>query len=110
MIVFALVVLPTLFVGFGMMGVGPMGTWHDGMWGSGGSVPGRWPLAGLLMQVLFPVAVVGLGYLLYRAAVGARSGTATEDRALEALRLAYARGEFDDEEYERRRERPQRER
>jgi putative membrane protein len=104
----ALVLLPTLFVGFGMMGAGPMGMGHDGMWGSGGSTPGWWPLVGLLMQLLFLAAVVGLGYLLYRAVVGTRTGAAVEDPALEELRLAYARGEFDEEEYERRRDRLER--
>jgi putative membrane protein len=105
----ALVLLPTLFMGFGMMGAGPMGMGHDGMWGSGGSTPGWWPVAGLLMQVLFLAAVVGLGYLLYRAVVGAQSSTAGGDPALEELRLAYARGDLDEEEYERRREHLQRE-
>jgi len=110
----ALVVLPTLFVGFGRMGVGPMGTGpmsgagHGGMWGSGGSVPGWWPLAGLLLQLAFLAAVVGLGYLLYRAVTKTRTGTATEDPAIEELRLAYARGDLDEDEYERRRDRLQR--
>ena len=104
----ALVLLPTLFRGFGLMGAGPMGMGHDGMWGSGGSIPGWWPLAGLLMQLVFLAAVVGLGYLLYRTVVGARHG-AGGDRALEELRLAYARGDVDEEEYERRRDRLQRE-
>jgi len=113
----ALVVLPTLFMGFGMMGTGPMGGMgHDGMWGSGGGVPGWWPLVGLLLQLAFLAAVVGLGYLLYRAVAGSETDTATEvrsgatagDPAIEELRLAYARGEFDEDEYERRRERLQR--
>jgi len=110
----ALVVLPALFMGFGMMGTGPMGGMgHDGMWGSGGSGPGWWPLAGLLMQLAFLAAVVGLGYLLYRAVAGAGTGAgaetgagaATGDPAIEELRLAYARGDLDEEEYERRRDR-----
>jgi len=121
----ALVVLPALFMGFGMMGAGPMGGMgHDGMWGSGGGAPGWWPLAGLLMQLAFLAAVVGLGYLLYRAVAGTgtetgagaatgvgaetAAGAATDDPAIEELRLAYARGDLDEEEYERRRERLQR--
>ncbi|MEF8851348.1 MAG: SHOCT domain-containing protein [Haloarculaceae archaeon] len=52
--------------------------------------------------------VVGLGYLLYRAVAGTRTGTPAADPAVEELRIAYARGEVDDEEYERRRERLQR--
>lgn len=110
----ALVVLPALFMGFGMMGAGPMGTGpmngagHGGMWGSGGSVPGWWPLAGLLLQLAFLAAVVGLGYLLYRAVTGIGDRTATEDPAVEELRLAYARGDLDEDEYERRRDQLQR--
>jgi putative membrane protein len=103
----ALVLLPVLFVGFGMMGAGPMGMGHDGMWGSGGSVPGWWPFVAVLMQLLFLGAVVVFGYLFYQAVVGTRSRSG--DRALEELRLAYARGEFDEEEYDRRRDRLKRE-
>jgi putative membrane protein len=108
----ALVVLPALFMGFGMMGAGPMGGMgHDGMWGSGGGAPGWWPLAGILLQLAFLAAVVGLGYLLYRAVAGTGTGgvTGAEDPAIEELRLAYARGDLDEDEYERRRERLQRE-
>jgi putative membrane protein len=108
----ALVVLPALFMGFGMMGAGPMGGMgHDGMWGSGGGAPGWWPLAGILLQLAFLAAVVGLGYLLYRAVAGTGTDgvTGAEDPAIEELRLAYARGDLDEDEYERRRERLQRE-
>ncbi|OLZ42481.1 hypothetical protein A6E15_16595 [Natrinema saccharevitans] len=96
-----LVVLPTAFMGFGMMRAGPMmgGTWGHGMW-NGGTAPGWLPLVAVLMQLLFVAAVVGGGYLLYRAIAG---GDDT-DRALEELRLAYARGDLSDEEYEQRRD------
>jgi putative membrane protein len=99
-----LLVVPTLLMGFGVMGFGPMmgggGMWSGGMWG-GGTVPTWVPLFGAVMQLLFLVVVVGLGYLVYRAVV-AREGAA--DGALEELRLAYARGDLSDEEYETRRE------
>ncbi|WP_338740317.1 SHOCT domain-containing protein [Haloplanus salilacus] len=101
-VVVALVILPTFFMGFGMMGFGPMmgGMWGGGMWGDG-TMPG-WMLAvGLVMQLLFLAALVGGGYLVYRTVAGSESDS---DRALDELRLAYARGELTDEEYEQRRE------
>ncbi|MDG5761039.1 SHOCT domain-containing protein [Natronococcus sp. A-GB1] len=51
---------------------------------------------------LFPLAVIlGDGYLLYRALVG--SSSRRSDPALEELRVAYARGDLSDEEFEKRR-------
>jgi putative membrane protein len=97
-----LLILPVLFMGFGMMGFGPMmgGMWGGHMWGDG-TVPGWMVLAGLLMQLLFLAAIVGAGYLIYRAVATANSET---DQAFEELRLAYARGDLTDEEYEQRKE------
>ncbi|RNJ22698.1 MULTISPECIES: SHOCT domain-containing protein [Haloarculaceae] len=98
----ALLILPVLFMGFGMMGFGPMmgGMWGGHMWGDG-TVPGWMVLVGLLMQLLFIAAIVGAGYLIYRAVATSNSGT---DQALEELRLAYARGDLTDDEYEQRKE------
>jgi len=103
-----LVVLPMVFMGFGMMGFGPMmgGMWGHGTWG-GGTTPGWVPLVGVLLQLLFVAAIIGAGYLLYRAVAGSSDGS---DGALEELRLAYARGELSDEEYEQRRETLERDR
>jgi putative membrane protein len=103
LLVAALVLLPllTMGMGSGMMG-GPMmggGTWGGGMW-DGGTAPGWWLLVGLLGRVLTLLVVLGVGYLLYRALT--ESGGET-DEAMETVRLAYARGDIDDEEYERRR-------
>jgi len=56
--------------------------------------------AGLAVQLLFLVAAVAAVYLLYRAI----TGTGDADRALEELRLAYARGDITDEEYEQRKD------
>jgi putative membrane protein len=97
----AIVVLPALFMGFGMMGYGPMmgGMWGGRMWGDGG-VPGWMVLVGALSQLLVLAAVVGAGYLVYRAVTRSEE----PERAIEELRVAYARGDLDDEEYERRRE------
>ncbi|WP_245180549.1 SHOCT domain-containing protein [Haloarcula amylovorans] len=105
-----LVVLPALLMGFGMLGGGMMwgsgmgggsGMWGGGMWGGSGTAPGWIWLVGLLAQLLFLAAIVGAGYLLYRALVGGEE----RDPALSELRQAYARGDLSDEEYERRRER-----
>lgn len=100
-------VMPVLFVGFGMLGSGTMlgagtmmgETWHGGMWGDG-SMPGWVGLVGFVLQVLFLAALAGGGYLVYRAATGDEPDS---DPALEELRVAYARGDLTDEEYEQRR-------
>ncbi|NHX35730.1 MULTISPECIES: SHOCT domain-containing protein [Halolamina] len=106
-VVAALVVFPALFMSLGMMGVGGMmgGTWGGHMW-DGGTTGGWYPLIGLVMQLLFLLALVGGSYLLYRAVVDDDS----HDRAIEELRSAYARGELTDEEYENRREALERDR
>jgi putative membrane protein len=94
----AIVLLPllTMGMGYGMMG-GPM--MGGGMWG--GSASGWWLLVGLLGRVLTLLVLVGVGYFVYRALTASGDGG---DEALEELRLAYARGDLSDEEYERRRE------
>lgn len=103
----ALVLLPALVVGFGMLGIGMMGYggMMGGMWGGGmGSttaVPGWAYLLWMFARILLLVVVIGAGYLLYRGLVGDES---EDDAALEELRLAYARGDLSDDEYERRRE------
>ncbi|QHS17624.1 SHOCT domain-containing protein [Halopenitus persicus] len=101
-IIGAFVIFPLFFMGFGMMGFGPMmgGTWGGHMWGDG-TMPGWMFIVGIVMQLLFLAAIVGGGYLIYRAITGDASDS---DQALEELRLAYARGELTDEEYEQRRE------
>lgn len=85
----------------GMWGWGHMS--NGGMW-SGTGAAWMW----LLMWLLVLAIVAGIGYLLYRAINQPTGGDA--DTALEELRIAYARGELSDEEFEERRERLQRDR
>jgi len=101
-IIGAVVIFPLFFMGFGMMGFVPMmgGMWGGGMWGDG-TMSGWMFVIGIVMQLLFLAALVGGGYLVYRAIT---ETTSDADQALEELRLAYARGELTDEEYEQRRE------
>ena len=104
LLVAALILLPLLTMGLGggMMGGGMMGggMWGGHMWNDGG-VSGWWLLVGLVGRVLTLLVVVGVGYLLYRALTESGDGA---DEAMGELRLAYARGDLSDEEYERRRE------
>jgi putative membrane protein len=102
-IVAALVVLPAFAMGFGVMGMGPMmgGAWDHGMWGAGDGVSGWMFVVGVVMQLLFLALLVGAVYLGYKALTSSGGST---DPAMEELRSAYARGELDDEEFERRRE------
>lgn len=101
-IIGVLVVFPVLFMGFGMMGSGPMmgGMWGHETWGSG-TAPGWMLLAGVVLRFLFLAAILGAGYLIYRSIT---KRDRDSDRALEELRVAYARGELSDEEYETRRD------
>ncbi|OTF01780.1 hypothetical protein B9G49_00530 [Halorubrum sp. SD683] len=79
--------------------------WHDRMW-TGGHMAGwsGWGmmLFGLLWMALLVALPLGLVYW-----VGSRShaGDSTEDSALAVLQERYARGEIDDEEFDRRRAR-----
>lgn len=93
------VLLPLLFVGGGLMGyvgVGPMMSTSGGMVTSG-TAPGWLFVVSAVMQLVFLVVVGGV-YLVSRALTGG-----DEDDALAEVRLAYARGDLDDDEYERRR-------
>ena len=101
-IIGAVVILPLIFMRGGTIGFGTMvgGMWSGHMWGDG-TMSGWMFIVGIVMQLLFLAALVGGGYLIYRAIAG---GVSDSDQVLEELRLAYARGEETDEEYEQRRE------
>jgi putative membrane protein len=106
LILLALLVLPVLmmFVLLPMMGF--TGWSHmsgPGMWNGGGG--GGW-IAVLLTMGVPLVLVIALGYAVYRLLTKSEDRT---DDALEELRMTYARGDLSDEEFEKRRDRLQRE-
>lgn len=73
-----------------------------GWWGGVGPQVGISPLWGIGMMLLFLLVLVGLGYLFFRSI--ADGSLSQQDRALEELRVAYARGELTDDEYAQRRD------
>ncbi|MFB6078889.1 MAG: SHOCT domain-containing protein [Halarchaeum sp.] len=94
-LVLMVVALPLIGAYGGMMG-GYGG--YGGMMGGYGGYSPLWGLGMLLVPLLVLLAVA---YLAYRALGGRHA--ASSDRALEELRVAYARGDLSDEEYETRR-------
>lgn len=89
---------PLLMMLFMMPMMGMMGWW--GIGGDPSIGVGFSPIWGIGMMLLFLVALLGIGYFLYRAVTrGALSGN---DAALEELRIAYARGDLSQEEFEQR--------
>jgi putative membrane protein len=97
-VVAVIVLLPVLMMVAAVPMMGMMGWW----WG-GGMAGGLSPLWGIAVMLLFLAVVVGVGYLLYRGLVGGIGTSVASDSALEELRLAYARGDISDEEFEERR-------
>lgn len=75
-----------------------------GGWGHMAAGTGAW--GGVIPAVIPLLVLVGLGYVLY---AGLNEGDSRQpDGALEELEVAYARGELSHEEFERRRDRLQR--
>lgn len=70
----------------------------------GGPVP---PRLSALLWLVVSVAIIGIGLFLHGAI--RTTGTRQPDPAIQELRIAYARGELSDEEFETRLERLQRE-
>lgn len=101
-VVVAVIVLLPLFMMMFMMSMMGMMGW----WGGGGTGVVFSPVWNIMMMLIGLIVVVGLGYILYRGLI--RSQDSQYDRALVELRTTYARGEISDEEFERRRERLQR--
>lgn len=94
-VVFFVLPLVVMVLMMPLMGIGWMGT------GSGG-----FGLLWFLPWVFALVMLLGAGYAVYVLFGGGADGS---DAALEELRMAYARGELTDDEFQRRRERLRRE-
>lgn len=99
----AIILVPLLTMGMGFGGM--MG--YGGMMGQYGGTGGWWPLIGMVVPLAFLLVLLGGGYLVFRRVNEARS---SRNPAMEELRMAYARGDLSDEEFEKRRERLDRER
>lgn len=99
LVVVAFLLIPFLMLLFAvpMMGMNGGHMWDGGGMGDGAG----WAWIGSWVVML---AVIGLiGYGIARAVGG--SGSSSADPAVKELRVAYARGDLTDEEFERRRER-----
>mgnify|MGYP002762272960 CR=1 FL=1 len=92
----ALIVLPLLAMGMGFGGM--MG--YGGMMGGYGTTGGWWPLVGMFVPLVFLLLVLGGGYLVFRRVTESQS---SRNPAIEELRMAYARGDLTEEEFETRR-------
>ncbi|MFC6988626.1 SHOCT domain-containing protein [Haloplanus sp. GCM10025708] len=81
--------------------------WHDGMWNDGHMVGwSGWGWGMMLFGFLWMALLVALPvYLVYWLATRSQSDGSPEDSALAVLQERYARGEIDDEEFDRRRAR-----
>jgi len=82
-----------------------MWDWHYGMWDDGHMAGwGVWGWGMMLLGVLWMALLIGLPiYLVYWLSTRSQTNGPAEDSALAVLREQYARGEIDDDEYERRR-------
>lgn len=96
LLVLAVIVLAPLFMM--ALAVPMFGMWGGMMGGFGGS--DVHPMWGFGLSLVWVVVLLGGGYLVYRS-LGA-SGGGTSDTAMEELRLAYARGDLTEEEFEER--------
>ncbi|MFB6200499.1 MAG: SHOCT domain-containing protein [Halorhabdus sp.] len=86
----AFVVLPLLTMGLGF----------GGMMGGYGTTSGWWPLVGMLVRLVFLLLLFGGGYLVFRRVTESQP---SRDPVMDQLRLAYARGDLTEEEFEARR-------
>lgn len=100
-IVAIVLLAPLLLMGFMMPMMGMMGMMG---WAGGGpgSAAGLSPMWGLPTVLLFVIVLLGIGYGGYR--VFTRGAPGVDDPAMTDVRLAYARGEISEEEFEQRRE------
>ena len=99
-IIAIILLLPILMMVFMMPMMGMIG-WGWGGGGLGTNVAVS-PLWGIGMMLVGLLVLLGIGYAIYRAVT--RSSLDGSDSAIEKLRLAYARGELSQEEFEQRRD------
>lgn len=107
-------IVPSLLAGPTMAG-GAVGGYSGMMGGYGGMMGGYGNLGtggyliGVVSQLGFILMLFGGAYLLYSVFVtdGGSGVFENEDSALEELRVAYARGDISDEEFEHKRARLQ---
>lgn len=78
--------------------------WHDGMWNDGHMAGwSSWGWGMMLFGLLWMALLVALPiYLVYWLATRSQTDGRTADSALAVLQERYARGEIDDEEFDRR--------
>lgn len=93
----AIILVPVLMMVFAI----PL-MWSGGMMGTYGAST----LWGIGMTLVWLAVLVGIGYLFYRWLTGDR--IPATDPALEELRLAFARGEVSEEEFQTRKEKLER--
>lgn len=96
-VVAVILLVPVLMMAFMMPMMGMMGS---GMWAGGATAMS--PIWNFGMMLLSLLVLLGIGYAIYRAVT--RGSLSGPDPALEELRLAYARGELSQEEFEQRQE------
>ena len=106
LLILAIVVLaPVLMMLFAVPMWGMTGMGGGSGWMMGGTVSPVW---GIGMSLVWLVVLIAIGYVLYRGFVAPADAESSTDPALQELRLAYARGDLTDEEFEERRETLQR--
>ena len=98
LVVAVIVLLPVLIMVLAMPMMGMMGWWWNG-----GIAGGLSPLWGVGMLLVWVLVLGGIGYLLYRGFAGRAGSSGTTDPVLRELRMAYARGDLTEEEFEERR-------
>lgn len=98
LVIAAILAVPllTMSLGFGgMMGYGGMMPGYE-------ATSGWWPIVGLVVPLGMLFALLAGGYLVVQRM---NDSPSADDPAIEELRLAYARGDLSEEEFEARRER-----
>lgn len=99
-VIAAVLLFPFLMMALAMPMMGLWGWGH--MW-NGTGTSWMW----IVMSIVPLLVIIGVAYLVYSGL--RQTGTEPSDAALEELRVAYARGDLSDEEFQKRRERLERE-